>query len=168
MKLKKIIGALALIGASAGVFAADQNVAMNASNVGFYNGTFGVYSDLFNGGSDFLSLTGLATGNYNVTLSVNTINSVLDVTATKNANGFAQVGLGNTFGPVTQYTFVASTQTPIKLEIFGTSGGAGAMYFGNVTASLAAPVPEPESYAMFLAGLGIMGAVARRRAAKQA
>lgn len=27
-------------------------------------------------------------------------------------------------------------------------------------------VPEPESYAMFLAGLGLMGAVARRRAAK--
>ncbi|UCV19630.1 FxDxF family PEP-CTERM protein [Ferribacterium limneticum] len=29
----------------------------------------------------------------------------------------------------------------------------------------AAPVPEPESYAMFLAGLGIIGAVARRKAA---
>ena len=27
-----------------------------------------------------------------------------------------------------------------------------------------APVPEPETYAMFLAGLGMMGAVARRRA----
>lgn len=26
-----------------------------------------------------------------------------------------------------------------------------------------APVPEPETYAMFLAGLGLMGAVARRR-----
>lgn len=30
------------------------------------------------------------------------------------------------------------------------------------------PVPEPESYAMLLAGLGLMGAVARRRKAKQA
>jgi hypothetical protein len=27
----------------------------------------------------------------------------------------------------------------------------------------AAPVPEPESYAMFLAGLGLIGAMARRR-----
>jgi PEP-CTERM motif len=29
-------------------------------------------------------------------------------------------------------------------------------------------VPEPETYAMMLAGLGLMGAVARRRKAKQA
>ncbi len=29
-----------------------------------------------------------------------------------------------------------------------------------------APVPEPESYAMFLAGLGLMGAIARRRKSK--
>jgi len=41
---------------------------------------------------------------------------------------------------------------------------------GTLTGSLltyayvsAAPVPEPESYAMFLAGLGLMGLVARRR-----
>lgn len=30
------------------------------------------------------------------------------------------------------------------------------------------PVPEPETYAMFLAGLGLIGAAARRRSAKQA
>ena len=30
------------------------------------------------------------------------------------------------------------------------------------------PVPEPETYAMLLAGLGVMGAVARRRKAQQA
>ena len=29
-------------------------------------------------------------------------------------------------------------------------------------------VPEPETYAMFLAGLGLMGAIARRRKAAQA
>jgi hypothetical protein len=30
------------------------------------------------------------------------------------------------------------------------------------------PVPEPETYAMLLAGLGLMGAIAKRRKAKQA
>ncbi len=43
---------------------------------------------------------------------------------------------------------------------------ASADLYGMVTAVTA--VPEPETYAMMLAGLGLMGAVARRRKAKQA
>jgi len=40
------------------------------------------------------------------------------------------------------------------------SGTSGGIYgFGSVIT----PVPEPESYAMFLAGLGLIGAIARRR-----
>jgi len=31
-----------------------------------------------------------------------------------------------------------------------------------------APIPEPETYAMMLAGLGLMGFVARRRKQKEA
>jgi hypothetical protein len=37
-------------------------------------------------------------------------------------------------------------------------------YAGNATSfSPALPVPEPESFAMLLAGLGLMGTIARRR-----
>lgn len=36
------------------------------------------------------------------------------------------------------------------------------------TAAIAAPVPEPETYALMLAGLGVMGAVVRRRRKTQA
>ncbi|HMX16676.1 MAG TPA: FxDxF family PEP-CTERM protein, partial [Rhodocyclaceae bacterium] len=39
---------------------------------------------------------------------------------------------------------------------------------GTITQDLLTPVPEPETYAMFLAGLGMMGAVARRRGARKA
>jgi hypothetical protein len=39
------------------------------------------------------------------------------------------------------------------------NGSAGAIYAG----AMAAAVPEPETYAMLLAGLGLMGAVVRRR-----
>ncbi len=50
-------------------------------------------------------------------------------------------------------TFQDLTPTGIRVEFLGSS----------VTA-----VPEPESYAMMLAGLGLMGAIARRRKAKVA
>ena len=38
----------------------------------------------------------------------------------------------------------------------------------NVGSASVSAVPEPETYAMMLAGLGLMGAIARRRKAKQA
>lgn len=46
-------------------------------------------------------------------------------------------------------------------------GNTGAAFGGAI--SMAAPVPEPETYGMMLAGLGVLGFLARRRkAAKQA
>ena len=38
----------------------------------------------------------------------------------------------------------------------------------GITAQLTSPIPEPETYAMLLAGLGLMGFVARRRQRKLA
>ena len=49
------------------------------------------------------------------------------------------------------------------LNVSGTALFAGG-YSGSVTLSTATvPIPEPETYAMMLAGLGLMGFVARRR-----
>jgi hypothetical protein len=49
-------------------------------------------------------------------------------------------------------------------------GAANAKFTSAVLTYAAAvtPVPEPETYAMLLAGLGLMGAIARRRKNKQA
>lgn len=46
-------------------------------------------------------------------------------------------------------------------EISGTTTGTQGGKYGYSTSIT--PVPEPESYAMFLAGLGLIGAIARRR-----
>jgi hypothetical protein len=45
-------------------------------------------------------------------------------------------------------------------------GSLGGIYSGSISASAVSPIPEPESFAMLLAGLGLMGAVVRRRSSR--
>jgi hypothetical protein len=62
----------------------------------------------------------------------------------------------------------SSTATPAGSYYFNVTGyvtpgvSLGAAYSGALSV-VAAPVPEPESYAMLLAGLGVMGGIAMRR-----
>jgi hypothetical protein len=56
--------------------------------------------------------------------------------------------------------------SPMTLVLQGTKTSAlsqNANFSGSVNVTL---VPEPQSYAMLLAGLGLMGGIARRRANK--
>jgi len=48
-------------------------------------------------------------------------------------------------------------------KISGTALSAKSGYTISLSATPTAPVPEPETYAMMLAGLGLMGFIARRR-----
>jgi hypothetical protein len=57
-------------------------------------------------------------------------------------------------------------------ELAGTSSGiVGGVYVFSANTSASPnvpPIPEPETYALMLAGLGVLGAVAKRRSAKLA
>jgi len=50
-----------------------------------------------------------------------------------------------------------------RMEIRETSGGIEDEYFGQFYTGSAAPVPEPETWALMLAGLGLVGFAASRR-----
>ena len=63
--------------------------------------------------------------------------------------------------PVGSLLFTSLKEGAYKLELTGTTKGVGSSYYGNLTASPA--VPEPETVALAFAGLGVVGALARRR-----
>jgi hypothetical protein len=64
------------------------------------------------------------------------------------------------------YANFSSANAPTATSIFTlVTGGGDQMWLTSVTP---VPVPEPESYVMLLAGLGLIGGIARRRRAMQA
>lgn len=81
----------------------------------------------------------------------NSGNLLMDV----NVNGASQTGAGVYFN--------ASNS-----QLLGRNYGSTEYSYGLVTGFITTPVPEPETYALLLAGLGVMGAFARRRKEKQA
>lgn len=67
--------------------------------------------------------------------------------------------------PVTNHTVNFTSTGGMQALVFSSVGGDG--YSGAVldNVSVTAAVPEPETYAMMLAGLGLVGFIARRRKA---
>jgi len=74
------------------------------------------------------------------------------------------VATGDVFSPLAKLSFGALTSDYLAgsyfIKIIGLQSGVSS-YNGNIT--LTSAVPEPETYGMMLAGLGLMGFVARRR-----
>lgn len=71
---------------------------------------------------------------------------------------------GGVIAPTTTFSFDlgANSGGAAYLLVGGVTptGSVGSLYSGSITVTA---VPEPESYAMLLAGLGVMGAIAVRR-----
>ena len=148
-----------------GGLAADEAAALTA-NASFLNSYVGAGGGLFSQANTFGWLSALIP-----TLSV----------AFDQEQGLALTSAGNTAFPgladadLSAGPYHANFTNVGALPVLATGIGAFASYnviLGSSGGSITDPtpvtsVPEPETYAMMLAGLGLMGAVARRRKAKQ-
>jgi len=118
----------------------------------------------------------LAAGTYNIGFSAYApLNGIANAGAATFTGSIAGVTLANysvTSGGV--WNNYSGTQTITSAGhydvafTFNTTGGASKDIVIDSVYVVAAPVPEPETYAMMLAGLGLMGAIARRRKSKAA
>ncbi len=173
MKFKKISSVLALAAAfaSTGAMADDQNVTFVSASGGAAQAGNTVWTAAFQsvgtalaGGDDVISFLGLNSGKYNFQLNLSGQNFILgDLTLNGTKANFGQYG-NFSFG------FLEGTDNaPFVLKIVGNNpiSTIQAAYSGNLTVTkvpgAAPPVPEPETYAMLLAGLAGIAFVAKRR-----
>ena len=87
--------------------------------------------------------------------------NILGLTVTLQDASFAVVG--SDASPADGFTFSGLAAGSYALNVLGyATGASGGFYAGGFIAETA-PVPEPETYALMLAGLGLVGFVASRR-----
>lgn len=182
MKIKSIVKSIAAIavlsGAAVGANAAVYNLGPVAVGVpkDFAALSSGTIADLFtfdlpaNGGSGYsvTNFTLLPSSLYNSILSTMSLltdpdNSVA-LTGLLNGDEDPVISSVTPGGSSLTMAAPASAGGHMFLYVTGlTTGSAGGIYTGAISVTA---VPEPENYAMLLAGLGVMGAIALRRKKK--
>ena len=175
--LKKIIAALGVIGfaaASSVALAGSTPVSLNSTGPLSWSGTFGITnitSPSFADDWTFMlpaGSAGQASASAFASFSTTTYAPTVVFTSAEFWDLTTKTSVS--MAPVAPYPTIFSanftlplslnTSDTYALRLKGNTLGSSGSYAGtlNVTA-----VPEPESYALFLAGLGLMGFIARRR-----
>ena len=177
--LKRAVAIAILAGASVGANATTTNLGTisPSASTGFAGTVLGggqSFSDIFS-----FNFSGSNTGAHfdvqDVPTTVSqavTFNGILTAISLFSAGANGVVGGGDDSllassispgGNSLSLDYAQSLSGSSYITVTGVSNGSsGAIFAGQI-----APIPEPETYAMLLAGLGLMGAVVRRRSARK-
>lgn len=167
MKLKLVAAAVVAAVASAGAMAATGGDLGDLSPSASFSRTVGAGSFLdmwsFNLGTP--SIVAASATNVEISFGNFSFGGISDFSAKLNGVPLLLQSFGSAANGVTVTTKVLAGSTTLpagtfSLIVSGTAGSGGASYGGNIVAT---PVPEPETLAMMLAGLGALGFLARRR-----
>ena len=156
MTMKFVAVAAAAIFASSGAVAGDQSVAFAGTQASF--NSLMAPGTALDGGSDVITFTGLAPGLYDYVL---TFSGQWALTTGASLNGTPAIAATSPTGSVFFGYIESTSMAPFVLTLTGVPlAGKNTIYSGELTVSA---VPEPETYAMMLAGLVAVGFLARRR-----
>lgn len=164
MKLKPIVAAAALALASVSSFAVGSLDPVSPS-ASFSNTVNGSFTDIWTFNLGTTSIVAASITNVAISFGNFSFGEIANFSALLNGTPLLLGGSSQTTNGVTVATQVLAGSTTLpagfyQLKVSGTTVGGQASYGGNIVAT---PVPEPETYAMLLAGLGVVGFLARRR-----
>ncbi|MBL8378897.1 MAG: FxDxF family PEP-CTERM protein [Burkholderiales bacterium] len=168
--LKRSAVALAVAGACSGAGATTTDLGAITFGATAFNGSAspGLFTDVFkflapaNGGSAYSVV------DFPLTIPFGTFGtSFSSLKLWSNPNGTVgdfddvQVATGTGGGSSMNLSFGPSVGGNYYLEVKGTATGSlGGLYSGAISLS---PIPEPGTYGLFLAGLGLIGTIVTRR-----
>lgn len=164
MKLKSTLAALALSVSGAGAFAADPTIAWNPDySIGNFFGNYAEGTSV----DDRFGFTLNEASFVSASLISNSLENASNFefsSASLDGNSFTNLGPDTVSNTQVQSWAVGRTRLDpgtYYLTVSGNAtGSSGGAFSGMINVS---PIPEPETYALMLAGLGVVGFLARRR-----